>query len=182
MCVRSVHYCSGCDCAFVVPARESLAKRMVCCGGLVTLARGVGQREALTDWICNNKLCQRRTEEGYRVCLNVKDPCYFCIRYGHETLCYNRYVHFTCDECFAESSATLTSPATAKTVYPRTLPYYRIIKPFDELESNKNSGSGVFLAKNLGWFAEWASRPRSTAGEMVDAVRPDERISSQQDK
>jgi len=130
MCVRSVHYCPRCDRTFQVPKKRSLAKKIVCCGGLLTLARGDRQEEALTDWICPNVHCQRRTEGGYKVCLNVRDPCYFCIRYGNEGWCHNLTVNFQCEECFAQSSATVISPATA-TVYPRKLPYYRIQKSID---------------------------------------------------
>jgi hypothetical protein len=60
--------------------------------------------------------------------LNLKDPCYFCIRFGEETLCYNRYIHFMCNTCFAQSSAP-------ETVYPRTLPYYRQVKSVNAQET-----------------------------------------------
>ena len=94
MCVRHAYHCKECDTVFEMPLGQSWVQTVLC-----WLAVGTNDREACPDTLCDNKFCQRRTEGGYRVCLSMQGPCYFCIRFGHDNQCYTAFLSALCRQC-----------------------------------------------------------------------------------
>jgi len=92
MCIRSVYYCQDCGVTFAIPAKRfqdtAWWKR-------IFQTQGFNDRQPLKDWLCDNKLCLRRTEEGYLACLNMQNHCYFC-----SIDCYNQYIYVPCRACY----------------------------------------------------------------------------------
>jgi hypothetical protein len=84
----------------------------------------------LVDKICSNRHCFRKTERGYRQSINVPEPCYFCIRYGHESQCGHSLVPFFCPTCIASKDLN-------PQLYPR---YWRTITTHqqEDLYANPN--------------------------------------------
>jgi len=80
------------------------------------------------DQLCDNRYCMRRREGGYVACLAMNDSCYFCIRFGSETKCYNKYIPFFCRICLKERHGSLAS-------YPSEMPHYRNQQKMDKDET-----------------------------------------------
>jgi len=133
MCVRMVRYCCQCDTVFPIPKGQSMARRVECFGGCLTLARG-DTRQPIVDLICSNRHCQRQSEQGYLVFLKTRDPCHFCLWFGKESHCKNQVLSWTCDACYAKGSPLVGYS-------PPTFPYYRTVKSMKE-ESERMGISG----------------------------------------
>lgn len=107
MCVRNAKSCSQCRLVFPMPLSQSLGRRILC----RWLRLGRYKPEILTDILCDNLFCLRRTEEGYRLCLDTNEPCWCCLRIGQEGLCYNVITQVLCEKCFfASHPPTLQYP------------------------------------------------------------------------
>ena len=119
MCVRNAYCCTECELVYPMPLGQSLGRRILC--HWLQLKRD--KQEPRTDILCKNQYCLRRTEEGYRLCLNMNEPCWFCFRYGHQELCGNRFLHLVCEKCFFASSDPASPPATR---YPFPRNYRRL--------------------------------------------------------
>ena len=122
MCVRNAYSCTTCKLVFPMPQGQSLGRRILC----RWLKLGQTKQEPRTDLLCKNQFCLRKTEEGYRLCLNMNEPCWFCLRFGHEDLCRNRLMHVLCEKCFYASRDS-SSPSTTR--YPYPLHYRRQERP-----------------------------------------------------
>lgn len=99
MCVRNAYQCPQCKLVFAMPLCHTPLRRVLC----RWLRLAAKKQESRVDLICKNNSCLRRTEEGYLLCLNMKEPCWFCLRFGHEYLCFNRTVSVLCRQCFVSS-------------------------------------------------------------------------------
>ena len=99
MCVRHVYRCRDCDRMMAIPKRLPLVFAL--CGPWLQ-RRGPSR----VDRICNNRHCLRRYDSGYSACLSMRmDACYFCVRYGHERLCYNLMIPVVCKNCHKKSTS-----------------------------------------------------------------------------
>ena len=101
MCIRNAYHCKECNTTFAIPAQnvtDSLWWKNVMC--LLMYVKPVGNRQPVQDSLCNNKYCLRRTESGYLLCLEMRDECWFCIRYGGLGYCSNHLIYVPCETCF----------------------------------------------------------------------------------
>jgi len=94
-----------------------------------------GCPEPLEDKLCDNRYCMRRTWGGYQACLAMDDPCYFCIRYGFEKWCFNRYVPLQCRTCFKGRSPQTTDPWPPQPHLSQP-PHHRRLIPLKDLEDS----------------------------------------------
>lgn len=98
MCIRSVYSCPNCCLAFAIPQKsvtDSVWWTTLVCTNLSAI------KQPLKEWKCNNMHCLRRTESGYRLCLDMHENCYFCVRYGFNSYeCYNQYIYVPCRQCY----------------------------------------------------------------------------------
>lgn len=130
MCIRHAYQCRVCQKVFVVKLRPPTWVQWVCIWKKIFYS--CQPRSAfVVDEICTNGQCFRRTESGYRQCLNVPEPCYFCIRFGHEKQCGHVLLPSLCTTC-------IDSKQLKRSYYPR---YWRrrrhCIIPPDTLFSDR---------------------------------------------
>ena len=116
MCVRHAYQCEKCNVIFEIPLGQSWIHSALC-----WLTIGTDARQHYQDMLCDNKFCQRKTEGGYRVCLNMQDPCYFCIRFGHADQCYTAYLPALCCQCSEDKHFKL--------------PHYRRVRQANNIDS-----------------------------------------------
>ena len=137
MCIRHVYECDVCQRSFPLPLGPpsflssvfqpwqdwmlSVQRQMVrAFGGLPQTSPQRIQRrsrDSVTDVLCKNQWCQRRSEAGYQSCLTMSDPCWFCLRFGHQDLCYNLPVKTYCLDCV--SSGAASPPFPLKKIFRR---------------------------------------------------------------
>ena len=130
MCIRHVYECDVCQRSFPLPLGPpsflssvfqpwqdwllSVQRQMVgAFGGLPQTSPQRIQRrsrDSVTDVLCKNQWCQRRSEAGYQSCLTMSDPCWFCLRFGHQDLCYNLPVKTYCLDCVSSGAASPSFP------------------------------------------------------------------------
>ena len=127
MCIRHVYECNVCQRSFPLPLGPppflssvfkpwqdwllSIQRRMVgTLGGSPSQPFQRRSRDSVTDVLCKNQWCQRRSEAGYQSCLTMSDPCWFCLRFGHQDLCYNLLLKTYCLDCVNSGAATPSSP------------------------------------------------------------------------
>ena len=130
MCIRHVYECDVCQRSFPLPLGPpsflssvfqpwqdwmlSVQRQMVrAFGGLPQTSLQRIQRRSrdpVTDVLCKNQWCQRRSEAGYQSCLTMSDPCWFCLRFGHQDLCYNLPVKTYCLDCVSSGAASPSFP------------------------------------------------------------------------
>ena len=130
MCIRHVYECDVCQRSFPLPLGPpsflssvfqpwqdwllSVQRQMVgAFGGLPQTSPQRIQRRSrdpVTDVLCKNQWCQRRSEAGYQSCLTMSDPCWFCLRFGHQDLCYNLPVKTYCLDCVSSGAASPSFP------------------------------------------------------------------------
>ena len=130
MCIRHVYECDVCQRSFPIPLAApsflssvfqpwqdwmlSVQRQMVrAFGGLPQTSPQRIQRRSrdpVTDVLCKNQWCQRRSEAGYQSCLTMSDPCWFCLRFGHQDLCYNLPVKTYCLDCVSSGAASPSFP------------------------------------------------------------------------
>ena len=127
MCIRHVYECDVCQRSFPLPLGPppflssvfkpwqdwllSIQRRMVgTLGGSPSQPFQRRSRDSVTDVLCKNQWCQRRSEAGYQSCLTMSDPCWFCLRFGHQDLCYNLPVKTFCLDCVSSGAASPSFP------------------------------------------------------------------------
>ena len=130
MCIRHVYECDVCQRSFPIPLAAplflssvfqpwqdwmlSVQRQMVrAFGGLPQTSPQRIQRrsrDSVTDVMCKNQWCQRRNAAGYESCLTMSDPCWFCLRFGHQDLCYNLPVKTYCLDCVSSGAASPSFP------------------------------------------------------------------------
>ena len=112
MCVRHAYRCKDCDLVFAIPLGQSLVVRILdrVIPRSSSSRRQQRQREERVDVVCQNKYCLRKTEIGYKMCLPMRDPCWFCLRYGHNGHCYNKIIYDLCKDCFYRRKRLAETP------------------------------------------------------------------------
>ena len=127
MCIRHVYECDVCQRSFPLPLGPppflssvfkpwqdwllSIQRRMVgTLGGSPSQPFQRRSRDPVTDVLCKNQWCQRRNEAGYESCLTMSDPCWFCLRFGHQDFCYNLPVKTYCLDCVNSGAASPSFP------------------------------------------------------------------------
>ena len=112
MCVRHAYRCRDCDLVFAIPLGQSLVVRIL--NRVIprsSQSRELQrQREERVDVVCRNRHCLRRTESGYKMCLPMREPCWFCLRYGHDGSCFNRIIYDLCEDCFYRRQRIAETP------------------------------------------------------------------------
>lgn len=98
MCVRYAYQCLGCHRVSPMQRKPAAWLQWVCFWKKLQMSC-LPESAFLADELCTNRQCFRQTERGYRQCINVPEPCYFCIRYGHERKCGHVLMPFHCQGC-----------------------------------------------------------------------------------
>ena len=129
MCVRNAYCCLDCKKVFAMPLGQSLTRYLLAPVFTHLTKKDYSPIEKF-DYLCLNLSCQRRNEAGYKACMNMSDPCWFCLRFGHEQLCHTRVVHTLCPNCYSLASETpprfwLTSPPGSSWL---RYPHYRTLR------------------------------------------------------
>jgi len=150
MCVTHVYRCLECDRCEAVPllgsfesfwSPQSLRDRWQKWTGGSGGGGGGGKKEdrVAEDLLCDNRFCQRRSEGGYRVCLSLDYPCFFCIRFGKTEWCRNQKVTKICDDC-----RDTCSPVTLS-FESKERPRFRRRKEREEEEGEKEAARVLSL-------------------------------------
>jgi len=126
MCKTHVYQCPECQHCRSVPFVRPCFSRTLCEWARRTVRSE--ERIELVDQLCDNRHCMRRHDGGYVACLTMNDSCYFCIRFGSETKCFNRYIPLLCRFCFKERHGSSSS-------YPFETPHYRTQQRMDKDET-----------------------------------------------
>lgn len=131
MCLTHVYQCPECGhCNPVPKVRTSVAKHLCEWIRMGQVTIGEDYRKPLVDKICDNRFCMRRADGGYSVCLEMTDPCYFCIRYGQPHLCSNHYLPLICRQCH-KKQAHADPAAKSSPKYPSSPPHFRTQRPME---------------------------------------------------
>lgn len=111
MCFRNAYHCKECNTTFGIPLKHDNKKNpLKWCLKLIFCCSTADDRQPLTDWLCDNKYCLRRTEEGYKLCLQLRDECWFCIRFGREHRCGYHLIYVPCRSCYYKSWTDPSDP------------------------------------------------------------------------
>ena len=90
--MRNAYCCLDCKKVFAMPLGQSLTRYLLAPVFTHLTKKDYSPIEKF-DYLCLNLSCQRRNEAGYKACMNMSDPCWFCLRFGNEQLCHTRVVH-----------------------------------------------------------------------------------------
>ena len=101
MCVRHAYQCLACHRVSPIRLKPSAWLQWTCLWKKIQMAC-LPESAFLADELCTNRHCFRQTERGYRQCLVVPEPCYFCVRYGHERKCGHILMPHFCQTCIED--------------------------------------------------------------------------------